>query len=298
MINNAGTAVLSGASGVLYGANGGTINNTGIFQILRNGLVTQDAGNNAIFNNNGKLSLLPTASVVMLGWSYNQSAVASLDLKIGGTNAGTPQFDQFQCTHPVTLGGKLNISFIGGFVPAVGDSFAVMTYGSESGSFSSVSTPGALMSRNYNPGNLALTAVSEPTNFNDWKSLYFGDTSSSVDLAVPYGDGVPNLLKYALSMDPTKASVAGLPVAQNAGGHLTLSFSRRSPSDVTYTVSASDGLGSWTPIAQLAAGAESWTGTGAVAEAGTGGIRSVIVTDPDATAAHAKRFLHLQVTLP
>ena len=282
----------------MYGANNAAINNTGVFQIARSGAIAQNLGNNATFNNAGNLSLSSTASIVTLGWAYNQSVAGTLNLKIGGTNAGTPQFDQFQCTGAATLGGRLNVSFIGGFLPVVGNNFAVMTYSSHTGSFSSVSTAGALMSKNYNPSNFILTAVSTPASFNEWKSVYFGDTSSAVDLAVPYGDGVANLLKYALSMDPTKASVTGLPVAQNAGGHLTLGFSRKSPSDVTYTVLASDGLGAWIPIAQLAAGADTWTGTGAVAEPVTGGIRSVTVTDPEATAAHAKRFLHLQVMLP
>jgi Domain of unknown function (DUF4394)/Calx-beta domain len=66
------------------------------------------------------------------------------------------------------------------------------------------------------------------------------------DTATPAGDGVPNLLKYALGMNPFAASPLGLPVADTAGGHLSLGFTRYA-TDVEYLVEVSDDLATWIP---------------------------------------------------
>ncbi len=73
-----------------------------------------------------------------------------------------------------------------------------------------------------------------------WRIVNFGSpatTGNAADTAAPYGNGVPNLLKYALNLNPRAADTTpmipsgtkGLPlVGRDASGqYLTLSFVRR-----------------------------------------------------------------------
>jgi fibronectin type 3 domain-containing protein len=117
-----------------------------------------------------------------------------------------------------------------------------------------------------------------------WRQSHFGtiaDSGSAANLANPAGDGVVNLLKYALGLDPAISSAAEmsakLPQLGVSGGALTLTFPRLR-SELTYTVLASADLKTWTTLA---------TNPGAVGQ-------SVVVTDTD--TASATRYLRLSVT--
>jgi hypothetical protein len=65
---------------------------------------------------------------------------------------------------------------------------------------------------------------------------------------------------------------------------------------VNYTVEAANaGLSTWMPIASLARGSDTWTGSANVQESGSGGTRSVTITDPQPMGAATSRFLRLRV---
>lgn len=79
----------------------------------------------------------------------------------------------------------------------------------------------------------------------------------------PDGDGIPNVLEYALGGDPVTASTAVLPKSSiNAEGKLVLTFGRRdvSETDTTQTIEIGTDLASWptvvpiTPTGTLPAG--------------------------------------------
>jgi alpha-N-arabinofuranosidase len=87
-----------------------------------------------------------------------------------------------------------------------------------------------------------------------WRNTNFGnpsDVGAGADGYSPAGDGVPNLIKYALGLNPkTKATSAQLPSASiqtNAGqAYLTLTVNRTAdPSDVTAVVEVSGDLVNW-----------------------------------------------------
>lgn len=65
--------------------------------------------------------------------------------------------------------------------------------------------------------------------------------------ANPSGDGTPNVLKYALDLDPLSSTTAQLPQALvNPEGHLQLSIPRNpNATDVTYLVEVSGDLTTW-----------------------------------------------------
>jgi hypothetical protein len=85
-------------------------------------------------------------------------------------------------------------------------------------------------------------------------------------------------------------------VATRGASALQLSFNRLSPAPVNYTVEASNaGLSTWTAIASLTRGSDTWTGSANVQETGSGGTRTVTITDPQPMSAAPSRFLRLRV---
>ena len=138
---------------------------------------------------------------------------------------------------------------------------------------------------------LATTApiqLTVSTPLDQWRQTQFGTTansSSAADTADADGDGVTNLLEYALGGDPRSALNAPAPVAasQISNSRIQLTFPRLR-SELTYAVEASSDLITWTTIA---------TNPGVVGQ-------SVTVTDTVnlATATPARRFLRLRVTAP
>src|ERR1035438_1820636 len=85
-------------------------------------------------NNNGLVDL-QTGSLAING-GYTLSGSPQLKLALGGVNPGT-QFSQETFAGAATLGGILSVTLTNGFMPTNGQSFAVVTYGSESGQFAS-----------------------------------------------------------------------------------------------------------------------------------------------------------------
>lgn len=122
-----------------------------------------------------------------------------------------------------------------------------------------------------------------------WNLLHFGTPTASgdaSDLADPDGDGVNNLLEYALGTAPTDPGSVSPPTVQLSGPRpqpllLHLSFLRVRP-ELTYLVEASSDLAAWQTLA---------TNPGAVSI-----TEPVTVTDPDSTSP--RRFLRLRVISP
>lgn len=94
--------------------------------------------------------------------------------------------------------------------------------------------------------------------YEEWRESYFEgddlDDSVSGPMADASGDGMKNLLKYALGLDPTVATTDGRPLVDKLesgeGDHyLTLTFTRppqEERPDITYVVKAATELGDWT----------------------------------------------------
>jgi alpha-D-xyloside xylohydrolase len=131
------------------------------------------------------------------------------------------------------------------------------------------------------------------SDFQQWKAAN-GLSIGIADTATPDHDGVSVLMKYALGLSIGTPAVQ--PAATKGASALELSFTRRSPAPVNYTVEAANaGLSTWMPIASLARGSDTWTGSANVQESGSGGTRSVTITDPQPMGAATSRFLRLRV---
>lgn len=137
------------------------------------------------------------------------------------------------------------------------------------------------------PSDVATLTMESPLA--SWRQLHFGTTAEggvAANGADPDFDGRSNLLEYALGSGPTVADTGNVAAAgfvtDGAGTHLTLTFNRISDPALSYTVEASNELGTWTSI---------WTSVGAQNSDGP-----VTVTDSATVQANARRFLRLRVS--
>lgn len=128
-----------------------------------------------------------------------------------------------------------------------------------------------------------------PSALERWRETYFGlrtDTGAGADGADPDGDGLGNLLEYALGSHPLDPVSAASPVVGLvAGPRLSLSFLRGNDAALLYTVEAASAPGG--PYATI------WSAPGDDAQAGPVTVVDSEVVGP---AGPARRFLRLRVT--
>ena len=142
-------------------------------------------------------------------------------------------------------------------------------------------------------GTATLTLSLLPTPYQAWQSLMFtpdqlANSSISGDTASPAGDGISNLMKYALGMNPNVPYSGTAPQIPFAGvgtsgsnQYLTLTFTGTA-TDVTYSVQAtSDLTGTWTTLYSSVPGIAP-------------GPQTISDTVPMTSAT--KRFMRLQVS--
>ncbi|MBL9183209.1 MAG: hypothetical protein JNN17_13815 [Verrucomicrobiaceae bacterium] len=117
-----------------------------------------------------------------------------------------------------------------------------------------------------------------------WRYQYFGTvagTSTAADDADPDGDGLSNLLEYALGTLPTQSSSTPW-VTTNTSGYLGLSIAKNaSASGITWSAESSDDLLTWHPAQTVTLIDNATTFT---------------VRDSVPIGAAARRFLRLRVT--
>jgi len=129
------------------------------------------------------------------------------------------------------------------------------------------------------------------SSWDAWRLTHFSatqlaDPSISGLLSQPRGDGIANLLKYALNLNPLAASTAGLPTLGRTNDFLTLTYTRRKPPvDLLYIVEAtSDLAGEW-----------STDGISEIVLSDDGALQVVLAIDSVSLSEATKRFMRLRV---
>ena len=161
-LTNAGTVTMTGPA-YLYVYNNtntyfGKIYNLagGLWDIQTNATITCEyCVGNEFFSNAGTLrkSLGSGTAAITIAFtnsatvealvgtlSFNENFVTAggtLDFGVSGSNS----FGQINVSGNVVLNGTASASWLNGFTPAVGNSFALLHYGSESGTFANISLP-------------------------------------------------------------------------------------------------------------------------------------------------------------
>jgi hypothetical protein len=159
---------------------------------------------------------------------------------------------------------------------------AVNSYGTSAYSNTvSVTTPGTTS-----------TPPPTTTSFSSWQSQYFtaaqlADATISGPNADPYGSGVPNLLAYALQLNPATAQPTNVPTAVPSNGHLVMTyFVPASITDVSYIPEVSTDLMTW----------NSGAGYVQVVSTVTSASGNTITVQDTLPTTVPKHFMHLRVT--
>ena len=102
----------------------------------------------------------------------------------------------------------------------------------------------------YATANATVTIHDQPIDawrFSHFTAAELGNPAVSGDLADSDGDGIVNLLEYALNLDPKTADVNALPaVIVNPGGYPTLTYTASTAAvDISYIVEISTDLVTW-----------------------------------------------------
>ena len=157
-LSNAGTAIWNG-TGDLFLSTGAVINNSGSFTVQNDQRFAYNGGaapsiiNSGTFTKAGTTGTTSTTGAVLttnsglidlqtgilsVSGNYTPASSAVLAVKIGGTTAGS-QFTRLAVANTASLAGGLQVSLAGGYVPNIGDSFRIITAGTRTGTFGSVS---------------------------------------------------------------------------------------------------------------------------------------------------------------
>jgi alpha-tubulin suppressor-like RCC1 family protein/tRNA threonylcarbamoyladenosine modification (KEOPS) complex Pcc1 subunit len=137
-----------------------------------------------------------------------------------------------------------------------------------------------------------LTVIRDGSSYANWQDDVFtpeeqADPSMSGEQASPAGDGISNLMKYALKLDPKSSDVANLPASSARDGHLTLTFRRnKRAADLTFTVQVASDLTSdvWEDVDVV------------ISQTDEGEYWLVTVRDDEPMHNHSKRFMRLKVS--
>jgi hypothetical protein len=122
-----------------------------------------------------------------------------------------------------------------------------------------------------------------------WRYQYFGttaDTGNAADSADPSGDGLDNLLKYALGLNPLVPTVSTV-TADTTTGYLRLTVPKNAnATDIDFAVQVTGNLGN----------PGSWTTAGTTIEQSTASLLQVYDNTP--LSAGGQQFIRLQVIRP
>ncbi|MBX9581928.1 MAG: M10 family metallopeptidase C-terminal domain-containing protein, partial [Gemmataceae bacterium] len=153
--NPALTGVLADASS--GGQIAGSLQLSGDSLLQGDGTVTGNVSNASVVRPG-----TPTG-ILAVGGNFTQGPAGTLAVEIGGLAVGT-QYDRLAVGGTAALAGTLAVTRPGGFVPADGDPFTVLTYAARSGTFArytGLDLPGGRsLSPGYTAGGLTLTAGS------------------------------------------------------------------------------------------------------------------------------------------
>jgi hypothetical protein len=114
------------------------------------GTVTANVQNAAVVDMGASVGILTITG------SYTQLPGGQLTARLGGLSAGT-QYDQLTVAGSASLDGTLALVLVSGYTPATGDTFTVLTYTSETGSFT-IDGAGQSYTASYEATGVAIVA--------------------------------------------------------------------------------------------------------------------------------------------
>ena len=118
-------------------------------------------------SNEGSVSPGDSLGTLNLSVNYPTTLTSDLNIEIGGTTVDS-LYDQLNITGTATLGGTLNISLVNSFIPALGDTFEILTYSSYTGNFNTINGlntgTGVSFDMLTSPTSIKLVTINSPNN--------------------------------------------------------------------------------------------------------------------------------------
>jgi hypothetical protein len=96
-------------------------------------------------------------STLTISGAYTQAATGTTRIEVAGT--APSQYGKVNVTGAATLAGLLQVVYAGGFSPANGNAFNVLSYASRTGTFGTIDGSGVTFTPAYGPTSLTLTAI-------------------------------------------------------------------------------------------------------------------------------------------
>ena len=164
------------------------------------------------------------------------NSLGETQIRIGGTAVG--QFNRIAAADTFTAGGRLKVSLEKTYNPAAGDHFKIFDFTAYKGGFASFVLPSLGQNQVWDTSQIPVNGTLRiVTAVESWRQQHFGsiaDAGTAANNADPDGDGIPNLIEYALGLEPTKPSPGGLPVLGTTifEGHEYLTLTLTRPSDI------------------------------------------------------------------
>ncbi len=154
-LNLASDGILTILSGGMFGdgvlKNSGLVNwNAGVLDLSDTGFGFDNLAG-ATFNANGtnfkgnlrnagmmNLGATTTPYILDIGGTFEQTSTGKLNVKIGGANADTPQFDQIRVNGSIKVAGTLGVKTINNYVPPADTEFVVLSGGARTDTFATI----------------------------------------------------------------------------------------------------------------------------------------------------------------
>lgn len=219
---------LSPATSAIIAQAGGTITGDATFE-ADNGVWIEDGGS--------LVPGYPLGTLTVTG-TLDLAAGSLLTAEIGGLAAGS-QHDRVVVSGALTIGGNLRVTMANGFVPALGDTFTILSADSVTGTFSSLGLPALSGRRIFRVGYSAQAvtlSVGLIDSYSDWALSRFtieeqADPLVSGPDADTDDDGQSNWFEYFSGSEPTLAGSraplsSGLITLPNGDQFITLTFPR------------------------------------------------------------------------
>jgi hypothetical protein len=207
---------------------------------VQGGLLQGSGTVNGDLTNTAQVNVGGSPGILTVNGGYAQTSAGSLDVEIGGPNAGS-QFDQLVVTGPAALDGAVNVTRLDGFVPAGPDTFRIVRAGSRTGDFATLTGsafPGGRFALRHDATGALLDANGAPAPAGDSDTTVEGHAVTTNVLANdsdPDGD--------SLTVVAVTVSVQGVTPVNNGDGTITYDPPAGFQGTDAYTYTVRDALG-------------------------------------------------------
>ncbi len=153
-----GDLAIGAESGALVVSDGGAVFVTGLLSVGSQGIIKGNGNISASMVNSGVVSPGISEGALQVNGNYIESTAGQLQIELGGTTPGA-EYDRLLVSGAVHLAGTLQVTTTNTFIPELNDTFDILDWGIQSGTFSTIQLPGLADHLSWNTSQLYTTGV-------------------------------------------------------------------------------------------------------------------------------------------